>query len=82
MAKHGTTTVEAKSGYGLDFASESKSLEVIRAAARQWPGTVVPTFLGAHTVPPEFRGRSRAYVDLVCEEMMPAGREAQTCPLR
>ncbi len=72
MAKHGTTTVEAKSGYGLDFASELKSLEVIRAAARQWPGTVVPTFLGAHTVPPEYRGRSRAYVDLVCEEMMPA----------
>jgi len=72
MANHGTTTVEAKSGYGLDFASELKSLEAIRAAARRWPGTVVPTFLGAHTVPPEYRGRSQAYVDFVCSEMMPA----------
>jgi imidazolonepropionase len=72
MAAHGTTTVEAKSGYGLDFASEMKSLEVIRAAAAQWPGTVIPTFLGAHTMPPEYRGRSQEYVDLVCNEMMPA----------
>ncbi|MFZ1919562.1 MAG: imidazolonepropionase [Terriglobales bacterium] len=71
MAEHGTTTVEAKSGYGLDFASELKSLEAIRGAGRQWPGTLVPTFLGAHTVPPEYRGRSQAYVDLVCNEMMP-----------
>jgi len=72
MAAHGTTTVEAKSGYGLDFASELKSLEAIRAAARQWPGTVVPTFLGAHTVPPEFRDRRQSYVDEVCNQMMPA----------
>ena len=72
MAAHGTTTVEAKSGYGLDFDSELKSLEAIRAAAQQWPGTVVPTFLGAHAVPPEYRGRSQEYVDLVCKEMMPA----------
>ena len=72
MARHGTTTVEAKSGYGLDLESELKSLEAIRAAAREWPGTVVPTFLGAHVVPPEYRGRSQEYVDLVCNEMMPA----------
>ena len=72
MAKHGTTTVEAKSGYGLNFESELKSLEVIRSAARRWPGTVVPTFLGAHAVPPEFRGRAREYVEMVCREMMPA----------
>jgi imidazolonepropionase len=72
MARHGTTTMEAKSGYGLDFASETKSLEAIRSAAKQWPGTVVPTFLGAHAVPPEYRGRSQAYIDLVCDEMMPA----------
>jgi imidazolonepropionase len=72
MATHGTTTVEAKSGYGLDFASEIKSLEAIRATARGWPGTVVLTFLGAHTIPPEYRGRSQAYVDLVCNEMIPA----------
>ena len=71
MARHGTTTVEAKSGYGLSLESELKSLEAIRAAAREWPGTVVPTFLGAHVVPPEYRGRSQEYVDLICDEMMP-----------
>jgi imidazolonepropionase len=72
LAKHGTTTVEAKSGYGLNLESELKSLEAIRAAAKQWPGTVVPTFLGAHVVPPEYRGRSQNYVDIVCKEMIPA----------
>jgi len=71
MARHGTTTVEAKSGYGLDSESELKSLRAIREAASQWPGTVVSTFLGAHIVPPEYRGRSQEYVDLVCNEMMP-----------
>ncbi len=72
LAGHGTTTVEAKSGYGLSLESELKSLEAIRAAAREWPGTVVPTFLGAHAVPPEYRERSQEYVDLVCNEMIPA----------
>ena len=72
LAAHGTTTVEAKSGYGLNLESELKSLEAIRAAAREWPGTVVPTFLGAHAIPPEYRGRSQEYVDLVCNEMIPA----------
>ncbi len=72
LAGHGTTTVEAKSGYGLNPESELKSLEAIRAAARKWPGTVVSTFLGAHVVPPEYRGRSQQYVELVCNEMMPA----------
>ncbi len=72
LARHGTTTVEAKSGYGLSLESELKSLEAIRDAAREWPGTVVPTFLGAHVVPPEYRGRSGQYVDLICREMIPA----------
>jgi len=72
LAAHGTTTVEAKSGYGLNLESELKSLEAIRAAVREWPGAVVPTFLGAHAVPPEYRGRSQEYVDLVCNEMIPA----------
>ncbi len=72
FARHGTTTVEAKSGYGLSPESELKSLEAIRAAARQWPGTVVPTFLGAHAVPAEYRGRSQEYVELICNEMLPA----------
>jgi imidazolonepropionase len=72
LALHGTTTVEGKSGYGLDLESELKSLEAIRAAARGWAGTVVPTFLGAHVVPPEYRGRSQEYVELICNKMIPA----------
>ena len=72
MAEQGTTTVEAKSGYGLSVESELKSLEAIRRAAAEWPGTVVSTLLGAHVVPAEFRGRSRNYVEAVCKEMVPS----------
>ena len=72
MAAHGTTTVEAKSGYGLTVESEIKSLEAIRDAAALWPGTVVATLLGAHVVPKEFQGRSQKYVQCVCTEMIPA----------
>lgn len=76
MAAHGTTTVEAKSGYGLTLESELKSLQAIREAAVSWPGTVVATLLGAHTVPKEFAGRSQEYVEVVCNEMIPrAARE-------
>jgi imidazolonepropionase len=71
MAAHGTTTVEAKSGYGLTTESEIKSLQAIRDAACQWPGTVVSTLLGAHVVPKEFQGHSQDYVDLVCNQMIP-----------
>jgi imidazolonepropionase len=71
MAAHGTTTVEAKSGYGLTVESELKSLEAIREAASRWPGTVIPTLLGAHVVPKEFQGRSQKYVEAVCKEMIP-----------
>ncbi|HEX4427390.1 MAG TPA: imidazolonepropionase [Terriglobales bacterium] len=71
MAGQGTTTAEAKSGYGLTLESELKSLEAIREAADQWPGTVVTTLLGAHVVPKEFRDRPETYVDLVCDEMIP-----------
>ena len=71
MAAHGTTTVEAKSGYGLTVESEIKSLEAIRQAASRWPGTVVATLLGAHVVPKEFQGRSQNYVEIVCTEMIP-----------
>jgi len=71
MASYGTTTVEAKSGYGLDTKSEIKSLEAIRDAAAQWPGTVVPTLLGAHVVPQEFKDAPDAYVREVCERMIP-----------
>jgi imidazolonepropionase len=71
MAEQGTTTVEAKSGYGLSSESELKSLEAIREAAARWPGTVVATLLGAHVVPKEFQGNTYAYVNVVCEKMIP-----------
>jgi imidazolonepropionase len=71
MTAHGTTTVEAKSGYGLTVASELKSLEAIKDAASRWPGTVVATLLGAHVVPKEFQDCSQKYVEIVCKEMIP-----------
>ena len=71
MAALGTTTIEAKSGYGLSLEAEIKSLEAIQEAASQWPGTVVPTLLGAHVVPPEFHDTPEEYVRLICEEMIP-----------
>jgi imidazolonepropionase len=71
MAVHGTTAIEAKSGYGLTVESELKSLEAIREAASRWPGTVISTLLGAHVVPKEFQGRSQKYVEIVCKEMIP-----------
>ncbi|MFB5082606.1 imidazolonepropionase [Symbiobacterium thermophilum] len=72
LALNGTTTVEVKSGYGLSLADELKQLRAIRAMARRHPLTVVPTFMGAHEVPPEYRSRREAYVDLLVEEMLPA----------
>ena len=71
VAAHGTTTVEAKSGYGLSLDAELKSLQAIQAASQQWPGTVVSTLLGAHVVPPEYHHDPREYVSLICEEMIP-----------
>jgi imidazolonepropionase len=71
MAEQGTTTVEAKSGYGLSLDSELKSLQAIRDAANRWPGTVVSTLLGAHVVPKIFQGRADEYVNEVCEKMIP-----------
>ena len=76
MAEQGTTTVEAKSGYGLNVESELKSLEAVRDAASRWPGTVIPTLLGAHVVPKEFEGRSQKYVESVCLEMIPRAVKA------
>ena len=67
----GTTTLEAKSGYGLDAASEIKSLKAIRRAAGEWQGTVVSTFLGAHVPPPEFAEHPDHYVELLCADVLP-----------
>jgi imidazolonepropionase len=71
VTSFGTTTVEAKSGYGLTVESELKSLAAIREASLRWPGTVVATLLGAHVVPKEFQGCSQKYVEIVCTEMIP-----------
>jgi imidazolonepropionase len=72
MAAQGTTTVEAKSGYALNSKGELKSLEALRAAQSAWAGTLVPTLLGAHVVPPEQKNNRAAYVRAICEEMIPA----------
>ena len=69
--RHGTTTIETKSGYGLSTEDEIKSLDAIADAAKHWPGTVIPTLLGAHVVPPEFAGKPEQYVEKVCDEMIP-----------
>jgi imidazolonepropionase len=72
MLGGGTTTVEAKSGYGLDVATEEKMLRVAARLDESLPMDVVPTFLGAHVVPAEFIEDRQAYVDLVCGDMLDA----------
>ena len=71
FAAHGTTTVEAKSGYGLDFENEVKILRLQKAIQREQPLDIVSTFLGAHVVPPEFRRRPDAYVDALVHQWIP-----------
>ncbi|MGE5837792.1 MAG: imidazolonepropionase [Acidobacteriota bacterium] len=71
MLASGTTTCEAKSGYGLEVESEVRMLEVIQRLAAAQPMELVATFMGAHEVPPEYRGRQPAYVELVIDEMIP-----------
>lgn len=75
MFAHGTTTIEVKTGYGLDGSSEMKLLRAIDRLDRQGPAELVPTFMAAHAVPPEFAGRADAYVDLVIEELLPAAAD-------
>jgi len=72
MLANGTTTVEIKSGYGLDVVAEEKMLRVAARLNESLPIDVVPTFLGAHVVPAEYRDNRDAYVDLVCDEMLEA----------
>src|SRR5712692_7732783 len=68
----GVTTIEIKSGYGLDTATELKMLRVARALGEILPVGIATSFLGAHAVPPDYAGRQGDYVDLVCDEMLPA----------
>jgi imidazolonepropionase len=82
MLAFGVTTVEVKSGYGLSFEDETKSLEVIADLQREHPCSIVPTFMGAHEVPPEFRQNRAGYLKLVMDRMLPevAGRKlAEFC---
>jgi len=72
----GTTTVEAKTGYGLSPEHEMKCLEVLAAAAQEHPVEIVPTFLGAHDFPPEYRDKRADYVELLIEEMLPQVAES------
>ena len=72
MLKAGTTTAESKSGYGLDTETEVRMLRVSRGLSATQPVELSTTFMGAHEVPPEFRGRQADYVRLVIDEMLPA----------
>jgi imidazolonepropionase len=80
MLSHGTTTVEIKTGYGLDVQNELKQLRAIYQLQEVSPVTLVPTFLGAHAVPSEYVGRADEYVDLVVEEMLPAAAQSKVPP--
>ena len=71
MLRGGTTTIEAKSGYGLDRDTELRMLRVIQRLNDEGPARIIPTLLAAHTVPPEFADRRAEYVRFVCEELIP-----------
>jgi imidazolonepropionase len=71
LLAEGVTTIEIKSGYGLDYASEAKMLRVARQIAQAMPVSVATTFLGAHALPPEFAGRADDYIAEICERMLP-----------
>lgn len=71
----GVTTCEVKTGYGLDLETELKMLRAIEALDKTHPVDLIPTFLAAHAVPPEFKGDADGYVDLICDEMIPSAAE-------
>jgi len=72
MIRAGTTTLEIKSGYGLDLETEMRLLDIAQRVGRELPVTVKTTFLGAHSVPPEYADDADGYVDFVIEEMLPS----------
>jgi len=71
MISHGSTTIEAKSGYGLDKETELKILDTVRKLGDDYPADVVPTFMGAHAVPEEYSERADDYIEFVCSEALP-----------
>jgi len=77
MLAHGTTTVEIKSGYGLDLATEVKSLQVAQSLTTLLPISVVTTFLGAHTAPPEYKHDKSGYIDYLISTVMPVVAQKQ-----
>ncbi|PYC26026.1 imidazolonepropionase [Pseudomonas mosselii] len=72
LMRDGVTTIEIKSGYGLDLENERKMLRVARRLGEELPVTVRSTCLAAHALPPEYAGRADAYIDHICEQMLPA----------
>ena len=74
----GTTTVEAKSGYGLTLEDELKILRAIKQLDQETPLRYVPTFLGAHDIPPEYKSRREEYVSLLIDEMLPRVAAGET----
>lgn len=79
MLDHGITTVEAKSGYGLDAENELKQLRVIRRLKDEGGFNVIPTFMAAHAVPPEFKGDPDGYIEYVCTKILPLVAEDELC---
>ena len=72
LLRSGATTIEAKTGYGLETASELRQLEALLALDEEGPLEIIPTFMGAHAIPPEYQGNADGFTDLVCQEMLPA----------
>jgi imidazolonepropionase len=75
LSREGVATVEIKSGYGLDLDNELKMLRVARSLAGSSGISISTTFLGAHAIPPKFEGRADAYIELLCEEVLPRAAE-------
>lgn len=79
LMKEGVTGIEIKSGYGLDTDTEAKMLRVATKLRDHLPIDIQRTFLGAHAIPPEFKERSDAYIDIVCREMIPTIAQKKLC---
>ena len=72
---HGTTTIEAKTGYGLDVETELRQLEAILELDRTAPIEIVPTYMGAHAIPPEYKGNTAGYTRFLCEQALPVTKQ-------
>ena len=77
MMSLGVTTCEAKSGYGLDFETEVKMLEVLKKLGEDHPMDLVSTFMGAHAIPEEYKGKADEYIDMLCDSLLPYVKEKE-----